>query len=394
MPASSALWLRPHPDTSAANTSPHAAAVFRQPPVGRRTAALNASPALARRPRARSCPEPQHAWRRSPTEDSPAGHESSRTPAARIQTPPWPPAARRTRSTGATSIPGREAASCAIISGLCAPPPDTINSSMFVRGRMNRRKASAMDRGVKIVAVRTRSAGPAWCCLPQRQQSLRVTPARTVPAPPFSAVFFAGRARASSAPAIPESCVRSMRSSRRGRTPPGRAWSVRPARPRSCSPVRCRTRTHSRGRAPAGITVTLAIPPIFSATRPRRRVRYSKIVREGNQRRALASRRHIRRTKISYRGNSRALGDHADIPNLQRGRPPHLALKLAPPCPGEKRSARASRSARRPSAAPAISCMPRWPHARSSSPSRKFSSLISAVVVAAPLASRRIRSRR
>ena len=51
------------------------------------------------------------------------------------------------------------------------------------------------------------------------------------------------------------------------------------------------------------------------------RVAVKQIIGEWNQRRSLSAGRHVRRTKISDRRNPRSLGDEADIPELQRGRP-------------------------------------------------------------------------
>src|ERR1700739_3720606 len=53
----------------------------------------------------------------------------------------------------------RRAASWAISTGLCAPPPETISWWIVVLGRTKRFRASTIVRAVKIVAVRTRSFG-------------------------------------------------------------------------------------------------------------------------------------------------------------------------------------------------------------------------------------------
>ena len=112
-------------------------------------------------PRAQNRRGSPNAWRPSPTANYSGGRESSHMPGSRTQTLLWLPPELQTDPTTRYQYPGSAAASCAIISGLRVPPPATISSSTFTRGKMNRRNASAMEREVNIVAVRTTSADAA-----------------------------------------------------------------------------------------------------------------------------------------------------------------------------------------------------------------------------------------
>ena len=138
----------------------------------------------------------------------------------------------------------------------------------------------------------------------------------------------------------------------------------------------------SCGRAPAGITVTFAMPPIFSATRPRACIAIEQVIDERHQRRALPSRGHVRGTEIANRGDAGALGDHARLADLQCGgdppRPPRalrralMVNRLAVRADQRDLPHRTTRHFLHAAIAARAN----------SSPSRKFSWLISAVVVA------------
>ena len=81
-------------------------------------------------------------------------------------------------------------------------------------------------------------------------------------------------------------------------------------------------RRHVFGRAPAGITVMLAMPPMLSATRVRARMAEQQVVDVGHQRRALAAGGDIARAEIRDHRDARALRDHRGFADLQRVRPP------------------------------------------------------------------------
>ncbi len=119
-----------------------------------------------------------------------------------------------------------------------------------------------------------------------------------------------------------------------------------PARRSPCCPGRCRRRSPAPGCAPAGITVMLAMPPMFSATRPRRGVAEQQVIDEGHQRRALAAGGDIARAEIGDHRNAGALGEHAASPICSV-----FARRLR-----DRSSGRGSRSVRRSRAARRSAC--------------------------------------
>ena len=72
------------------------------------------------------------------------------------------------------------------------------------------------------------------------------------------------------------------------------------------------------GVARGGITVMLAMPPMFSAIRVREGMAKEKIVHKGNQRRPLTAGGDVARAEVGNHRDARALRDHRRFAQLQR----------------------------------------------------------------------------
>ena len=147
----------------------------------------------------------------------------------------------------------------------------------------------------------------------------------------------------------------------------------------------------SSGRAPRNHR-NIRNPPNIQSHAPHFRIPVQQIIHERHQWRPLPARRHIRRPKIRNRRNSGPRRDNARLANLQsRSHSSPAQKSRRRPLMKNRLPVRPNHSNRTQRHTPPLQAAKAA--AANSSPSKKFSWLISAVEVAPPLASRKIAAR-